>query len=57
MEEDILPTPMGTHRLKTRTTETTMVEEEAPNLKETLQNTLKATEARPWTSWSPSRGL
>ena len=57
MEEEILLTPMGTHGPKIRMAETTMVEEEALDLKETLLNTLKATEARPWISWSPSKGL
>ena len=55
-EEEILLTPMGTHGPKIRTTETTMVEEEALDLKETLLNSLKATEARPWSSWSLSKG-
>jgi hypothetical protein len=52
---ETLPTSMGTHGLKTRTTEKIMVEEEARDLRETLQNTLKAIEVRPWTSWSPSK--
>jgi hypothetical protein len=56
IEEEILLTPMGTHGLKIRTTGTTTVDKEALDLKETLPNTLKATETRPWTSWSPSRG-
>jgi hypothetical protein len=56
MEEEILLTPIGTHGLKIRTTGTIMVDEEALDLKEILLNTSKATEARPWTSWSPSRG-
>jgi hypothetical protein len=51
VEEEILLTPMGTHGLKIRTTETIMVEEEALNLKEILLNTSKEIEARPWTSW------
>jgi hypothetical protein len=55
-EEEILLTPMGTHGLRIRTTEMTMVEEEALDSKETLLNTLKAIEARLWTFWSPSRG-
>jgi hypothetical protein len=55
-EEEILLTPMGTHGLKIRMTGTTMVDEEALDLKEILLNTLKAIEARPWTSWSPSKG-
>jgi hypothetical protein len=55
-EEEILQTPMGTHGLKIKMTGTTMVDEEALDLKEILLNTLKATEARPWISWSPSRG-
>jgi hypothetical protein len=55
-EEEIPLTPIGTHGLKIRTTETIMVEEEALDLKEILLNTSKATEARPWTSWSPSKG-
>jgi hypothetical protein len=50
VEEEILLTPMGTHGLKIRMTGTTMVDEEALNLKETLLNTLKVTEARPWIS-------
>jgi hypothetical protein len=56
VEEEILLTPMGTHGLKIRTTETIMVEEKALDSKETLLNTLKEIEARPWISWSPLRG-
>jgi len=36
IEEEILLTPMGTHGLKIRMTETIMVEEGALDLKETL---------------------
>jgi hypothetical protein len=56
MEEEILPTPMGTHGLKIRITEMITVEEEALDSKETLLNTLKVTEAGLWISWSHSRG-
>jgi hypothetical protein len=56
MEEEILQTPMGTHGLKTRMTETIMVEEEALDSKEIPLNTSKEIEAKPWTSWSPSKG-
>ena len=56
MEEEILLTPMGTPRLKTRTIEMKMVDEKALNLKETLLNSLKAIEARLWSSWSLSKG-
>jgi hypothetical protein len=55
-EEEIPLTPMGTHGLKVRTTETIMVEEEALDLKEILLNSLKVIEARPWSSWSLSKG-
>jgi hypothetical protein len=55
-EEEILLTLMGIHGLKIRMTETITVEEEAPDLKETLLNILKEIEAKPWTSWSPSKG-
>jgi hypothetical protein len=55
-EEETLLTPMGTHGLKTRMTETIMVEEEALDSKGILQNTSKAIKVRPWTFWSPSRG-
>jgi hypothetical protein len=56
MEEEILLTPMGTPRLKTRTIEMKMVDEKALNLKEILLNTLKVIKVGLWTSWSPSRG-
>jgi hypothetical protein len=55
-KEEIHPTPMGTHGLKIRTTEMIMVEEETLDLKEILLNSLKAIEARPWSSWSLSKG-
>jgi hypothetical protein len=55
-EEEILLTPMGTHRLKIRTTEMIMVEEEALDLKEILLNSSKVIKARPWSSWSLSKG-
>jgi len=55
-EEEILLTPMGTHGLETRMTEMVMAEEGALDSKEILLNTLKVIEARPWTSWSPSKG-
>jgi hypothetical protein len=55
VEEEILLILMGTHGLKTRTTETIMEEEEALDSKGTLLNTLKVTEARPWTFWLPSK--
>ena len=50
MEEEILLTPMGTHGLKFRTTETIMVDKEVLDSKGTLLNTLKAIEAELWTS-------
>jgi hypothetical protein len=56
MEEEILLTPIGTHEPKIRMTEMITVDEEALDLKETLLNTLKVTETKPWASWSPSRG-
>ena len=56
VEEEILLTPMGTHGLKIRMTEAIMVEEEALDLKEILLNSLKVIEARPWSSWSLSKG-
>jgi hypothetical protein len=49
-EEEILLTPMGTHGLRIRTTETIMEEEGGLDLKETLLSSLRATEARPWSS-------
>jgi hypothetical protein len=55
-EAETLPTPMGTHGLKTRMTEMIMAEEEALDSKETPQNTSKAIEVRPWTFWLPSKG-
>jgi hypothetical protein len=55
-EEEIPLTPMGTHGLKIRTIETIMDEEEGLDWKGTLLNSLKATEARPWSSWSLSKG-
>jgi hypothetical protein len=55
-EVETLPTPMGTHGLKTRTTEMIMVEEEALDLKEILLNSSKVIKARPWSSWSLSKG-
>jgi hypothetical protein len=57
MEEEILPTPMGTRGPRIRMTEMTMEDEEAHDLKETLWNTLKVIETKLWTSWSPSKGL
>jgi len=56
VEEEIPLTPMGTHGPRIRTTGTTMEEEEGLDLKGTLLNSLKATEARPWSSWSLSKG-
>jgi hypothetical protein len=56
VEEEILLTPMGTHGLKIRMTGMTIVDKEGLNLKGTLQNTSKVIEARPWISWSPSKG-
>jgi hypothetical protein len=56
VEEEILPTPMGTHGPKIRTTGMTMVDKKGLDLKETLQNTLKAIKTRLWISWSPSKG-
>jgi hypothetical protein len=50
MEEEILLTPMGTHRLKIRMTEMIMVDKEALDLKGTLLNSLKVIKAKPWTS-------
>jgi hypothetical protein len=44
-EEKTLLTPMETHGLKIRMTETIMVDEEALNLKGILLNTLKVIEA------------
>jgi hypothetical protein len=57
VEEEILLTPMGTHGLKIGMTKMIMMEEKALDSKEILLNTLKEIEARPWISWSPSRGL
>jgi hypothetical protein len=56
VEEEILLTPMEIHGLKIRMTGMTIVDEEALDLKETLPNSSKAIEARPWNSWSLSRG-
>jgi hypothetical protein len=56
VEEEIPLTPMGTHGPKTRMIETIMEAEEDLDLKKTLLNSLKATEARPWSSWSLSKG-
>jgi len=50
VEKEILLTPMGTHRLKTRMTGMIMVDKEGLNLKETHLNSLKVIEARLWTS-------
>jgi hypothetical protein len=55
-EEEIPLTPMGTHGPKTRTIETIMEEEEDLDLKGTLLNSLKVIEAKPWSSWSLSKG-
>jgi hypothetical protein len=49
-EEEIPLTPMQTHGLRIRTTETIMEEEEGLDLKETPLNSLKAIEAKPWSS-------
>jgi hypothetical protein len=55
-EEEILLTHIGTHGLKIRMIGMIMVGEEALDLKEIPLNTSKEIKARPWTSWSPSRG-
>ena len=56
VEEEILLTPIGTHGLKIRMTETITVDEEALDLKEILLNTSKEIEAGLWISWSLSKG-
>jgi hypothetical protein len=50
MEEEILLTPMGTHRLKIRMTGMIMVDKEGLDLRETPWNTLKAIETGLWIS-------
>jgi hypothetical protein len=50
VEEDLLPTPMGTLGLKTKMTEMIMVDKEAPDWKVILLSSLKAIVARLWTS-------
>jgi hypothetical protein len=50
VEEEILPTPMGTHGPKTRMIEMIMEQEEGPDWKGTPLNSLKVTEAKPWSS-------
>jgi hypothetical protein len=50
VEEEILLTPMGTYGPKTRTIETITEEEEGLDWKGTPLNSLKATEAKPWSS-------
>jgi hypothetical protein len=55
-EGEILLTPMGTLGPKFRMTGMITEDEEAPDLKVIPLNTLKAIEAKLWTSWSHSRG-